>query len=197
MAAGGGGAWKVAYADFVTAMMAFFLVMWLVTQDKQVKESVARYFTDPSGFYQIGTNKKPTESGAIFEQQNMGKVPGKNYQIAGRGRGSHTDYGQGEAETAAITETIMADPEQAKYWREQTRRQRENAAHSDDVRQKYRTIEDATRMQLALQIEHEMLERIPRDLDPMHRELLMTAMNHVDWTGVADEVLSQGAEQAR
>lgn len=45
--AGGGGAWKVAYADFVTAMMAFFLVMWLVGQDKPVKDAIAQYFRDP------------------------------------------------------------------------------------------------------------------------------------------------------
>ncbi len=45
--AGSGGAWKVAYADFVTAMMAFFLVMWLVGQDKPVKEAIAQYFRDP------------------------------------------------------------------------------------------------------------------------------------------------------
>ena len=36
MAGKGGGAWKVAYADFVTAMMAFFLVMWITAQSKQV-----------------------------------------------------------------------------------------------------------------------------------------------------------------
>lgn len=47
--AGGGGAWKVAYADFVTAMMAFFLVMWIVAQNKAVKESVAQYFENPLG----------------------------------------------------------------------------------------------------------------------------------------------------
>jgi chemotaxis protein MotB len=47
MAAGGGGAWKVAYADFVTAMMAFFLVMWIVAQNEQVKESIAHHFSDP------------------------------------------------------------------------------------------------------------------------------------------------------
>ena len=47
MAGHGGGAWKVAYADFVTAMMAFFMVMWLVGQNKEVKESVASYFKDP------------------------------------------------------------------------------------------------------------------------------------------------------
>jgi chemotaxis protein MotB len=45
-----GGAWKVAYADFVTAMMAFFLVMWLVAQSKDVKANIAGYFRDPGLF---------------------------------------------------------------------------------------------------------------------------------------------------
>lgn len=47
MAGAGGGAWKVAYADFVTAMMAFFMVMWLTSQKPEVKEAVASYFRDP------------------------------------------------------------------------------------------------------------------------------------------------------
>ena len=45
-----GGAWKVAYADFVTAMMAFFLVMWLVGQSDAVKQNVGGYFRDPVKF---------------------------------------------------------------------------------------------------------------------------------------------------
>ena len=45
-----GGAWKVAYADFVTAMMAFFLVMWLVGQSPEVKAGVGAYFRDPGAF---------------------------------------------------------------------------------------------------------------------------------------------------
>lgn len=45
--AGGGGAWKVAYADFVTAMMAFFMVMWLVGQKEELKEAVAHHFNHP------------------------------------------------------------------------------------------------------------------------------------------------------
>jgi chemotaxis protein MotB len=49
-----GGAWKVAYADFVTAMMAFFLVMWLVNQSKEVKASVGGYFRDPGVFEATG-----------------------------------------------------------------------------------------------------------------------------------------------
>lgn len=47
MAGKGGGAWKVAYADFVTAMMAFFMVMWLTSQKPDVKEAVAHYFQNP------------------------------------------------------------------------------------------------------------------------------------------------------
>src|SRR2546422_10780408 len=42
-----GGAWKVAYADFVTAMMALFLVLWLTSQDEKIKEAVQRSFTNP------------------------------------------------------------------------------------------------------------------------------------------------------
>src|SRR3954471_19996648 len=45
-----GGAWKVAFADFMTAMMAFFLVMWIVGQSKSVKTAIAGYFRDPSAF---------------------------------------------------------------------------------------------------------------------------------------------------
>lgn len=43
-----GGAWKVAFADFMTAMMAFFLVMWLISQSDEVKKNVADYFSTPS-----------------------------------------------------------------------------------------------------------------------------------------------------
>jgi chemotaxis protein MotB len=47
MAGKGGGSWKVAYADFVTAMMAFFLVMWILAQNKPLKKAIAEYFNDP------------------------------------------------------------------------------------------------------------------------------------------------------
>jgi chemotaxis protein MotB len=42
-----GGAWKVAYADFVTAMMALFLVLWLTSQDTKIKEAIERSFKNP------------------------------------------------------------------------------------------------------------------------------------------------------
>lgn len=51
-----GGAWKVAYADFVTAMMALFIVLWLLTTSDQVKKAIGGYFQDPKGYgKQVGT----------------------------------------------------------------------------------------------------------------------------------------------
>lgn len=46
---GHGGAWKVAYADFVTAMMALFIVLWLLSASEKVKKAVGGYFQDPTG----------------------------------------------------------------------------------------------------------------------------------------------------
>ncbi len=44
-----GGAWKVAYADFVTAMMALFIVLWLLNSSEKIRKAVSSYFKDPSG----------------------------------------------------------------------------------------------------------------------------------------------------
>lgn len=51
-----GGAWKIAFADFATAMMAFFLVLWLLsTATPEQKIAIAGYFQDPIGFSESGT----------------------------------------------------------------------------------------------------------------------------------------------
>ncbi len=53
-----GGAWKVAYADFVTAMMAFFMVLWLLSSSEEVQKAVGGYFSDPEGNgKQVGTQQ--------------------------------------------------------------------------------------------------------------------------------------------
>ena len=60
-----GGAWKVAYADFVTAMMAFFMVMWILGMDQQLRQAIEGYFSNPVGFkkgYSGGAT--PISSGA-------------------------------------------------------------------------------------------------------------------------------------
>lgn len=64
-----GGAWKVAYADFVTAMMALFLVLWLVSQaDTKLKQSIASYFRSPGVFTTI-------EGGILAGAQKVSKEP--------------------------------------------------------------------------------------------------------------------------
>ena len=65
-----GGAWKVAYADFVTAMMALFIVLWIVGQSKDVKEAVAGYFEDPAG-YLVGV-----QHGGILDSSTPGGMEG-------------------------------------------------------------------------------------------------------------------------
>jgi chemotaxis protein MotB len=60
-----GGSWKVAYADFVTAMMAFFLVMWIVGMDDQTKQAIEGYFSNPVGYKKgYSSGSSPIASGA-------------------------------------------------------------------------------------------------------------------------------------
>src|SRR5262245_12923851 len=80
MAGKGGGAWKVAYADFVTAMMAFFLVMCLCAQDLKVRQSVAQYFMDPSG-----VSRKPMRTGSTIDKPRGGNVPDAADVALGKG----------------------------------------------------------------------------------------------------------------
>jgi chemotaxis protein MotB len=61
-----GGAWKVAYADFVTAMMALFIVLWIVGQSKQVKQYIANYFKDPGAFFENSKGGGVLEGGGII-----------------------------------------------------------------------------------------------------------------------------------
>lgn len=67
-----GGAWKVAYADFVTAMMAFFIVMWIFAQSEETKQQVADFFNNPEQyvglFGAIGTTPV-----SIFDAPATGK----------------------------------------------------------------------------------------------------------------------------
>lgn len=66
-----GGAWKVAYADFVTALMALFIVLWLLSQSNQVKRAVAGYFNDPKGTGKLlGTTMSGTGAAVTPEDAN-------------------------------------------------------------------------------------------------------------------------------
>ncbi len=60
-----GGSWKVAYADFVTAMMAFFMVMWILGMDDNTRKAVEGYFSNPTGFKKgYGSGSSPLANGS-------------------------------------------------------------------------------------------------------------------------------------
>jgi len=65
-----GGAWKVAFADFMTAMMAFFLVMWIVGQSRATRAGLAGYFRNP---------------GVLEHERSTGILPGATAGIANEG----------------------------------------------------------------------------------------------------------------
>ncbi len=70
-----GGAWKVAYADFVTAMMALFIVLWLMNSSRQVQEAVGGYFKDPSGKSKmVGTDQRGSGDNFTLTKENMAKL---------------------------------------------------------------------------------------------------------------------------
>lgn len=68
-----GGSWKVAYADFVTAMMALFMVLWLSSQDEKIKQAIARSFSNPF---------------STLTKQSTGIIPNKEMQAVKSSQGS-------------------------------------------------------------------------------------------------------------
>ena len=70
-----GGAWKVAYADFVTAMMALFIVLWLMNSSKPIQEAVGGYFRDPNGTAQkTGTTLGGAGDAGSVKPEDMTKL---------------------------------------------------------------------------------------------------------------------------
>jgi len=72
-----GGAWKVAYADMVTALMALFIVLWILSQSEEIVSQVAGYFRDPIGFTEGGrvVPSAPGHSTGDPNEPDGGKPP--------------------------------------------------------------------------------------------------------------------------
>jgi chemotaxis protein MotB len=76
-----GGAWKVAYADFVTAMMALFIVLWLMSADEVVKKEISSFFNNPSGpGTQTGTAAAGAGNAIELAKDDMSKLREKMEQ---------------------------------------------------------------------------------------------------------------------
>jgi chemotaxis protein MotB len=70
-----GGAWKVAYADFVTAMMALFIVLWLMSSSDPVRRAVAGYFNDPRGrSADTGTDRSGAADNLPITKENISQL---------------------------------------------------------------------------------------------------------------------------
>ena len=78
-----GGSWKVAYADFVTAMMAFFMVMWILGMDQQLRQAIEGYFSNPIGFkkgYSGGATPVSSGSSPASVKTNAISLATRDYQ---------------------------------------------------------------------------------------------------------------------
>ncbi len=70
-----GGAWKVAYADFVTAMMALFIVLWLMNSNETIRNAVGGYFSDPTGTgKQVGSGQGGSGETLSVGRENLGTL---------------------------------------------------------------------------------------------------------------------------
>jgi chemotaxis protein MotB len=70
-----GGAWKVAYGDFVTALMALFIVLWMMNASQRVRASVTGYFRDPRGYTQkLGAGPAAAGEGLQVDHRNVADI---------------------------------------------------------------------------------------------------------------------------
>lgn len=103
-----GGAWKVAYADFVTAMMAFFLVMWIVGLNPTVKQAIEGYFKDPEGFMKaVNAGKSPFQ----VNENAGGLHEGKGKSDSNSVPGSGSERAKLEMAKKAIEKLVESKPE--------------------------------------------------------------------------------------
>ncbi len=73
-----GGAWKVAYADFVTAMMSLFIVLWLMSSSEPIKKAIAGYFHDPNGVGKMmGSDMAGTGESLALKKTDMNHLKEK------------------------------------------------------------------------------------------------------------------------
>jgi chemotaxis protein MotB len=187
----GGGAWKVAYADFITAMMAFFLVMWICTQDQKIKEAVAHYFMDPAGGTPIGASSKPAKSGAIFNARSQGSVPESENVAKGHGRDPHSRAKEASPPTKLIYDWIQSNEENGKYWQDQANRAVQLAKVAPEVKNKSESEQDAAVRILAKQLRDELTKGVVEKTTDLHRDMLFEIFTEVNWNEIAEDLINQ------
>lgn len=190
MAAKGGGQWKVAYADFVTAMMAFFLVMWITAQDQKIKQAVARYFNNPMNFESVGLSPKPDKTGSALPAPSTGQVPLQDSVAMGQGRHSFSQPAPKSPQTKAIADWIYAKEDQLHRWLKEAERAYWLAAQSPEVHVKRRSAREIATQQLARQLREEFADQIPSQLPGVFQDLVYMSLSEVNWTEIAEDLIT-------
>ena len=186
---GGGGAWKVAYADFVTAMMAFFLVMWICGQDQKIRRSVSDYFSDPMGAPDSGPSKKPSRSGSSYESINSGSVPLEEQVALGHGRRAYGQKRKSSPATKVVNDWLHHDEKLSKYWKKQAEDQHEAARWSKNVKENGATVDKEAVRTLTMQLQDEIKRDIPMQAAGIYRDLIHEVMFDVNWDEIAEDLL--------
>jgi chemotaxis protein MotB len=190
VAAKGGGAWKVAYADFVTAMMAFFLVMWICGQDQRIRKAVSDYFGDPLAVNH-GVAKTPFRSGSLFESLRTGSVPEEESVAMGRGRKSFTP-GENSRITKVVNDRLHADEKAVQYWRDAAQLQRRLLpTPTSDNPEQARAAKEMLILQVAQQMRDEVKRGVPAEAKGLYRDLLEDALTCVNWKQIVEDILSE------
>ncbi len=197
MAGGGGGAWKVAYADFVTAMMAFFLVMWLVSQDQKIKESIAHYFQGPVGIDLLGETSRRSHSGGLFFNEVMGPVPGYTDRTAGRSIGSSPTPPEANSDTMAVADWVLEDKKVSPYWLKLTQELYDKARREHPDQRDESFFDSIVRPPLIWELHHQMSQPVVNEMSGLHRELLLNSLSKIDWGAIADECLLRVKQKDR
>jgi flagellar motor protein MotB len=190
--AGKGGAWKVAYADFVTAMMAFFMVMWLITQDQKVKESIARYFQAPTGLRIFDSATKPASAGGMLEADATGPIPGSRLRSTGHGLGDSQDHTDPDNESEIVNQWLFDDSGWIRRWKplaeEQVRRSQQLHFPGTPDERELRAAEFAQR-QLASQLQELIIAEGDALPDGVGKDLYFRAISRVNWDNLAEECI--------
>jgi flagellar motor protein MotB len=173
----------VAYADFVTAMMAFFLVMWIGAQDTKVRQSVANYFVDPSG-----VAKKPVQTGAVLDSMTYGSMTKQDSASMGQGTKAFTNPGEPSSGTKAVESWIHADENRLKYWRAKALECRKTA-QAMRLENSTKSPEEIAAQDLASQLRAEISAAIPPQTPEVFKDLLFVSINDVNWAQLAEHLM--------
>ena len=183
MAGKSGGSWKVAYADFVTAMMAFFLVMWIGAQDVKVRQSVANYFINHNS-----TANVQNSSGSFAREPNVGPVPKEGAIHGGMGPRAAA-HGSPSPTTKAVLNWLTSDPQRWAQWKQRSAECLAEA-NSEPAMSNHKPLDRAAQ-KLGTHLRAEFTGNLPSNASEVFRDLLFSALNEVNWTQAADHIYDQ------